>query len=366
MERSLLHSLPKVVLHDHLDGGLRPGTVLDLADDVGYTGLPARDADGLARWFHQDGSGSLDAYLAAFVHTVAVMQRPAGLERTAYECLEDLAADGAVYAKVRFAPSLHLDGGLNRHEVVEAVLEGMHRAGRDHGIAYGVIIDALRHHTDSEEVVRVATDYVDDGVVAFDLSGPELGHPPDAHLAACRLARETGLGLTLHAGEADGPASIWRAYGRCHAQRIGHGFRIIDDTEIGDGEIVAVGGLARTIRDHGVPLEICPTSNLHTVGMAPEDHPLGMLTRAGFAVTINTDNRLMSGTTMTDEMAFAVTHHGFTVEDLHAVTMTALRAGFGDATVRRDLGDTVIGPAYQAVSAPARPDQAPPDQAPPV
>jgi adenosine deaminase len=347
MDRSAVSSLPKVVLHDHLDGGLRPATILDIADDVGYAGLPAGDEPGLADWFHQGDSGSLATYLAAFDQTVAVMQTTGALERIAYECLQDLAGDGVVYAEVRFAPSLHIAGGLRREAVIEAVLEGMRRSAGDHGIVFGVIVDALRHQTDSAEVAGLAVRYADQGVVAFDLSGPELGHPADAHLPACRLVREAGLGLTLHAGEADGPKSIWRAYGRCHAHRIGHGVRIVEDTVVEDGEIVAVGALARTIRDQQVPLEICPTSNLHT-GFVDRavDHPVGALHRAGFTVTLNTDNRLMSGTSMTDEFLLAVTEQGFGIDDLETVTRNALEAGFGDRRERARLADEVIRPAY--------------------
>jgi len=351
MERSTLAALPKAVLHDHLDGGLRPATILDLADAAGYEGLPAGDERGLTTWFHQGDSGSLATYLAAFDQTVAVMQSAAALERVAYECLQDLAADGVVYAEIRFAPSLHIAAGLRREEVIEAVLEGIRRSAADHGVVCGVIVDALRHQTDSVEVARLAVRYADDGVVAFDLSGPELGYPPDAHLAACRLIREAGLGLTLHAGEADGPQSVWRAYGRCHAQRIGHGVRIVEDTVVRDGEIVALGGLARTIRDQRVPLEICPTSNLHTGVVAQAaDHPLGALHRAGFTVTLNTDNRLMSGTSMTDEFLLAVTHQGFALADLETVTRNALEAGFGDRSRRLRLVDEVVRPAYSISS----------------
>ncbi len=351
MDRNVLSSLPKAVLHDHLDGGLRIDTLLELADIHGYDRLPSTDPDELRKWFHQGESGSLETYLQAFDHTVAVMQTPEALSRIAYECLADHAAQRVKYAEIRFAPALHTMMGLGLEAVIEAVLDGMRRGRRDTGVEYGVIIDALRQDRDSDAVARAAVRYLHDGVVAFDLSGPERGHPPDAHLAECRLVRESGLGLTIHAGEGDGPQSIWRAFGRCHAQRIGHGVRIIEDTVVRGDDIVAFGELARTIRDYRVPLEICVTSNIHTgIAASSAAHPLGALHRAGFVVTLNTDNRLMSDVTMTDEFAIAVEQHRFTLRDLEQVTVAALDAGFGDWTVRRRIRDEVVRPAYAAVT----------------
>ncbi len=349
MDRTTLAALPKAVLHDHLDGGLRIGTLMELAEARGYDGLPG-DRQETRRLLHQGGSGSLESYLDAFRHTVAVMQTPEDLSRIAYECLEDHAADGVVYAEIRFAPILHLRSGLSREDVIEAVLDGMARARRDFGIVFGVIVDALRQLPGSDTEVRAALRFVGEGVVGFDLSGLEQGNPPDAHLAACRAAREGGLGLTIHAGEGDGAASIWRALGRCHAQRIGHGARVVDDTITEGSEIRRVGSLAGLVRDHRVPLELCPTSNLHTgLVPSPADHPIGRLHRAGFVVTVNTDNRLMSGVTMTDEMALVVDHQGFTLDDLEKVTVTALETGFGDWCERRRLIDEAVRPAYEAL-----------------
>jgi adenosine deaminase len=350
MDPAVLASLPKAVLHDHLDGGLRITTLLELADATGYTKLVSDDAAALQQWFHQGESGSLERYLEPFDHTIAVMQTPEALSRIAYECLEDLAADGVVYAEIRFGPALHTLQGLRLEGVIEAVADGLERGHRDTGVECGLIIDALRQDANADPVVRAAATMMHAGVVGFDLSGPEKGFPPDAHLAECRFAREAGLGLTLHAGEGDGPQSIWRAYGRCHAQRIGHGVRIIEDTIVRNGEIVAVGELARTLRDQRVPLEVCPTSNLHTgIAGRPEDHPLGALYRGGFAVTLNTDNRLMSDVTMTDEFQLAIDHHGFGAADLEEVTINALNAGFGSWPTRKRLIDDVVRPAYAAL-----------------
>ncbi|MBT8214098.1 MAG: adenosine deaminase [Acidimicrobiia bacterium] len=343
-----LRTLPKAVLHDHLDGGLRPETIVELADEYGYQGLPTHDADELRRWFLQGDSGSLEAYLQAFDHTVSVMQTREALERVAYEAILDHAADGVVYAELRFGPSLHTRRGLSRHEAIEAVLAGVSRGMAQTDVAAGVIVSALRQEEDSLAVAEAAADFVGAGLIGFDLAGPERGFPPDAHLAACTVARRAGLGLTIHAGEGDGPHSIWRALSLCAAQRIGHGVRIVEECIVdSQGSITKLAPLAARVRDHRVPLEVSMTSNLHT-GLWPdaEHHPIGALYRAGFAVTINTDNRLMSGITMTDEFSSLVDSQGFTTTDLLACTMVALDSGFGDYDQRRRIRDEVVRPAY--------------------
>lgn len=341
MDRDTLQRLPKAELHNHLDGGLRVATVIELADDAGYVGLPTTDPAELAEWFYQGDSGSLDAYLACFAHTVAVMQTGPAIERVAYEAGMDLAADGVIYAEFRFAPMLNTRRGLAREDVIEAALHGLRRATESTDITTGLIVDAMRNATESLADARAAVHFSGRGVVGFDLAGPEKGFPPDAHLPACRLARESGLGVTIHAGEAAGPSSIHSAITKCGADRIGHGIRIIDDIQVTNGTISGFGRVASLVRDRQIPLEICPTSNLHTLGIAAEDHPLGLLNRAGFNISLNTDNRLMSRITLTDEFAFAVTHHGFTRADLRRTTLAALNAGFVDYDVRRDLMETV-------------------------
>lgn len=346
MDLTAIGALPKALLHDHLDGGLRIGTVLELADAAGHQ-LPADDEEGLAEWFHQGESGSLEQYLGAFAHTVAVMRTPEALDRVAYETVLDYAADGVVYAEVRFAPSLVTTDTMPREAVLEAAIAGLDRGSKETGVVAGVIATAMRQDTDSDEVVRAAERYVGEGLVGFDLAGPEAGYPPDRHLAACRRAREAGIGLTIHAGEGDGVASIWKAVGRCGAQRVGHGARIIEDTRIAGGSIEELGGLARSIRDQRIPLELCITSNLHT-GLAPraEEHPFGLLHEAGFAVTLNTDNRLMSGITLSHEYQVAAETFGLSLADLGEIVVTTLSAGFGDWEARRRLIREVVEPAY--------------------
>ncbi|MFQ5554086.1 MAG: adenosine deaminase [Acidimicrobiia bacterium] len=342
-----LDTLPKAVLHEHLDGSLRIGTVLELAEEAGYGGLPTSDRSDLAAWFYQGDSGSLENYLEAFDQTIAVLTTRDALARVAEELVEDLAADGAVYAEVRFGPSLHVSPTLEREDAIEAVLDGLARGSAKTGCAAYLIVGALRQYDDSEAVARAASRFVGEGVVGFDLAGPEAGYPCDDHLPAINHAREAGLGITIHAGEGDGPNSIWRALGRCGAARIGHGVRIIEDAVLVDGDIEKLGKLARMVRDHRVPLEMCITSNLHTgVADSAEDHPFGALWRAGFAVTINTDNQLMSQISLGHEYALAAETFGLSIQDVGRIVERTIEAGFGDWSDRKKLLTDVIRPAY--------------------
>ncbi len=342
------NQLPKALLHEHLDGGLRIDTIVDLARDLNYAGLPSDDPMALADWFDQGESGSLERYLESFRHTVGVMQTMPAIERVAYESVVDLAADGVVYAEVRFAPSLCTAAGLDRRQVVQAALSGLRLGRKETDLETGLILVAMRTGTDSLEVARLATDLEQQGVVGFDLAGAERGFPADDHLPACRHVREASMSLTIHAGEADGPDSVWRALQRCGAHRIGHGVHIVDDCVLEDGEIVALGKLASYVRDHQVPLEICVTSNLHTGDYpTPADHPVGALHRAGFAITLNTDNRLMSRTSMSDEFALVAEHHEFAVRDLQQVTETAMRAAFCSLPTKERILTERIRPGYE-------------------
>lgn len=333
-----LTELPKALLHDHLDGGLRIDTVLELAAEIGYRGLPTTDPAELAAWFHQGESGSLESYLEAFAHTTAVMQSAPALERVAYEAIIDLAADGVRYAELRFAPSLHTRGGLEPTEVIAAVAAGTGAGEAETGCVTRLIVAAMRQMSDSETVAKLAVASRHLGVVGFDLAGPEAGYPNRSYRAACQHVADANLPITVHAGEGDGTSQIWQALHQCDARRIGHGVRIIEDTTVVDGEISEIGELAAYVRDLRVPLEVSVLSNLHTgIYPTPTAHPVGRLHRAGFAVTINTDNRLMSGTSMTTEFDLLAAHQGFGIEDFHAVTRSALEAGFGEWPERERL-----------------------------
>ncbi len=351
MKVEAARELPKAVLHDHLDGGLRVATLIELAGAAGYSSLPSSDPDELATAMYQGGSGSLVAYLESFAHTVAVMQTSAAIERVAYEAGIDHHRDGVVYAELRFGPSLLTARGMTREEAIEAALLGLRRAAAETGLEFGLLVSAIRQDHDSDEVAVAAVRYVGEGVVGFDLAGHEIGFPPDDHLPALRRAREHGLGISLHAGEAAGTDSIGAALGRGGAQRLGHGVRILDDCKVEDGEITALGSLATRVRDQRIPLEVCITSNIHT-GLAPDaaSHPFGMLHRAGFNVSINTDNRLMSRVSMSSEVALAAATHNLTAPDLATITIQALHAGFGDWQRRQHLIDAVVVPAYAAIT----------------
>lgn len=344
MDSDTLQTLPKAVLHDHLDGGLRPSTILELAEEQNYDGLPASTESELASWFHQGDSGSLESYLDAFEQTVSVMQTEAAISRVAYEAGVDLANQGVVYAEVRYGISLSMRQGVTREAALEAMIDGFGRAHRDSGIAIYGIATALRHESDSVEVAKAASRYVDKGIVAFDLAGPEKGFPPDTHLEACRVASKAGLGISLHAGEGDGPHSMWRALALCGAQRLGHGVHIVDDAIFEDGALTDLGSFAARVRDHQIPLEVAITSNLHTGSWeTANQHPFGALLANGFNVSLNTDNRLMSGTSMIDEYTLAAETFSLSTEDLNGITVNALRAGFGDWPTRRALIAEITG-----------------------
>lgn len=346
MSASIIATLPKVLLHDHLDGGLRPQTVLELANDIGYEGLPENDLESLTQWFHQRGSGSLEQYLEAFPYTLAVMQTPEAIARVAYEAAVDLADDGVVYAEIRFAPTLNTIGGLELDQVIDAALAGLSDAADR--IEARILVDAMRQEKNSLQVAEAAARFVDRGVVGFDLAGPEVGFPASLHAEACALVTAAGLRLTIHAGEGDGPHSIADALQCCGPERIGHGARIIEDTTVRDGEIVECGPTARTVRDSGIPLELCPTSNLDT-NMYPSavEHPIGLLHRAGFSVTVNTDNRLMSRTSMSNEFELLIKHQGFGLSDLRQVTLNAIDSAFCDDDTRHEVRE-VVAAAYSA------------------
>jgi adenosine deaminase len=354
LDETTIRSAPKVLLHDHLDGGVRPATVIDLADRIGYTALPTTDVDKLATWFREAAdSGSLERYLETFAHTVAVMQTVEGLTRVARECVEDLAADGVVYAEVRWAPEQHVEDGLSLETVVEAVLAGFAEgeaaaaaAGRP--IRVGAIVTAMRHAARSAEIAELAVRYRDRGVVGFDIAGAEAGFPPTRHLDAFEYLRRENFHFTIHAGEAFGLPSIWEAIQWCGTDRLGHGVRIVDDISP-DGTL---GRLAQYVRDKRIPLEMCPSSNVQTGAAASiAQHPIGLLRRLHFRVTVNTDNRLMSRTSMTGELLLLHEAFGYGWADLQWFTINAMKSAFIGFDDRLAIIDGRIKPGYAGLTA---------------
>jgi adenosine deaminase len=358
-----LKGLPKVSLHDHLDGGLRPATIIELAESVGHT-LPSTDPVALGEWFRESAdSGSLVRYLETFEHTVAVMQTKEGLFRVAKEFVEDLADDGVVYGEVRWAPEQHLQQGLSLDEAVEAVQAGLEagvdvvaESGRD--IQVGQLITAMRHADRGQEIAELAVRHRYKGAVGFDIAGAEDGFLPSRFKDAFTYLAEHHFPATIHAGEAAGLESIQSALVDGRALRLGHGVRIAEDIAVefeeddnagtgtatfvdpdDDGEVsdniglVTLGELASWVRDRGIALEICPSSNLQTGAIAGfgegiGSHPLDMLYQLGFNVTINTDNRLMSGVTLTDEFELLVETFDYDLDDLLELTLNAAEAAF--------------------------------------
>jgi adenosine deaminase len=356
-EQELLRSLPKVLLHEHLDGVLRPQTVIDLAKDTGYGQLPTSDPEALAQWFYRGANqGSLAKYLEGFTHTIAVMQTEEALERVAYEQAEDLSQDGVVYFETRFAPIFHKQKGLTHQQIVSAVLKGLERGRRDFGIASGLIICAMRNMDVSLEMAELAVDFRARGVVGFDLAGEEGGYPPKKHMEAFHYIQRENFNITVHAGEGYGKESIWQAIQYCGAHRIGHGTRLIDDIAVVEGKAVKLGDLAQYVLDKRIPLEICLISNVHTGAAASlAEHPFKILYQEKFRVTLNTDNRLMSSTSMTQEFEAAADTFGLTLDDFEKITINAMKSAFLPYNERCDLIYSIIKPGYARIRKPAIP-----------
>jgi adenosine deaminase len=363
-----IREAPKALLHDHLDGGLRPATVVDLAREHGYRALPTEDVDALAAWFTRGADRkSLELYLETFQHTVGVMQEADALARVAAECAEDLAADGVVYAEVRFAPELHVAHGLTLDEVVAAVASGFaegerRAAAAGRPIVVRMLITAMRQYARSREIAELAVRWRDQGAVGFDVAGPEAGYRPTRYLEAFDHVRHENFHLTIHAGESFGLPSIWEAIQFCGAERLGHGVRIVDDITVRDHGTIALGRLAAFIRDRRVPLEMCPTSNVHTGAAASiATHPIDLLRRLRFRVTVNTDNRLMSGVTLSSEMAALDAAFAIGLGEMEWLTVNALKSAFVPFDERLRLINEVVKPGYahlralesQVVTAPA-------------
>ena len=346
---------PKAVLHDHLDGGLRPQTVIELASAAGHA-LPTTDVSELTNWFHRGAaSGSLVQYLDTFQHTVGVMQSREAIERVAAECALDHALDGVVYAEIRFAPELHLPSGLSLQAIIDAVLAGFERGSREaaalgHPIRMATLLTAMRTAEFADEVARLVVENRDRGVVGFDIAGAEKGFPPTAHQSAFDYLRRENAHFTIHAGEAYGLPSIWEALQLCGAERLGHGVRIVDDIHFENGRPV-LGRLAQYVRDRRIPLELCPTSNVHTAAVASiKEHPIGLLKDLRFRVTVNTDNRLMSDVSMSSEMAALVSAFDWTLADLQWVTVNAMKSSFIPFEERLQIINEVVKPGYAALA----------------
>jgi adenosine deaminase len=348
---------PKVLLHDHLDGGLRPQTMIDHALASGYTKLPSYNPEELATWFvNACSSGTLELYLETFEHTISVMQTKEEIERVARECVLDLAADGVVYAEVRGAPELFTRKGLTLDQVIEATVEG-HKQGMAEAKAAGreirveVLLCALRQNNLSDEVATKVVKYKGRGVVGFDIAGPEAGFPPTDHIKAFDYLRSNGAHFTIHAGEAFGVESIELAVRDCHAERIGHGIRLIDDIDFSSGTSV-LGSLAQEILDRQICLEMAPTSNLQTGGAASyETHQIGIMKKLGFNVTINTDNRLMSATSMIREVTEISRGYSWTIDDLHDVARNGIMSAFISEDEKQDIYKSQIKAAFADLGA---------------
>jgi adenosine deaminase len=350
-EDAFIRTLPKVLLHDHLDGGLRPQTIIELAADQRYKALPTSDAGELARWFHRGAQrGSLPLYLEGFEHTCGVMQTEEALERVAYEMIEDMHDDGVVYVETRFAPVFHTAKKLNWDDVVNAVLKGLERGKKDFRVEFGLIICAMRNMRLSTEMAELAVDFRERGVVGFDLAGEEGGFPPKKHVDAFHYIQRENFNITIHAGEAFGKESIWQAIQWCGAHRIGHATRLIEDIAVDahdPAKIVKMGYLAQYILDKRIPLEICLSSNVHTgAAESVPTHPFRIFYRYGFRVTLNTDDRLMSDTTMTKELAVAQQAFKLDVDDFEKIAINAMKSAFIPYSRRIALIYDVIKPGY--------------------
>ena len=348
LDRRVINRLPKVLLHEHLDGVLRPATVIELAKDAGYKDLPTQDPKELARWFHEGANqASLPKYLEGFRHTIAVMQTEEALERVAYEEAEDLSRDAVIYFETRFAPIFHTQKGLTHQQVVSAVLRGLERGRNDFGIGSGLIICAMRNLDVSLEMAELAVDFRERGVVGFDLAGEEGGYPPKKHVEAFHYIQRQNFNITIHAGEGFGKESIWQAIQYCGAHRIGHGTRLIDDIAVAEGKAVKLGDLSQYVLDKRIPLEICLLSNVHTgAARSLEEHPFKILYQEKFRVTLNTDNRLMSDTSMTKEFEAAQDTFGLDLADFERITINAMKSAFVPYKERCEFIYSVIKPGY--------------------
>jgi adenosine deaminase len=348
----IIRSTPKVLLHDHLDGGLRPSTVIELANELKYTKLPTKDPGELGEWFHKGANkGNLVEYLEGFEHTCAVMQTKEALSRVAYEMMEDMKNDGVCYVETRFAPVFSTSKGLYHEDIVNAVLEGLEKGKRDFGVGYGLILCGMRNMKNTLEIAELAIDFRNQGVVGFDLAGEEGGYPPKKHIEAFQFIQRANFNITIHAGEGFGKESIWQAIQWCGAHRIGHATHLKEDFTLDrKGNVVAFGDLAQYVLDKRIPLEICLLSNVHTGAVDKiENHPFGVLFKEKFRVTINTDDRLMSDTTMTKEFLTAIEYFNLNLEDIEKITINSMKSAFIPYKERLHYIYNIIKPGFQAI-----------------
>ncbi len=348
----IIRAVPKVLLHDHLDGGLRPETIIELAKDINYKKLPTTDPGELAAWFHRGANkGNLVEYLQGFEHTCAVMQTKDALTRAAYEMMADMKNDNVCYVETRFAPVFHTSKGLYHEDIVSAVLEGLEKGKNDFGVGYGLILCGMRNMKNTLEIAELAVNFRKQGVVGFDLAGEEGGYPPKKHIDAFQFIQRANFNITIHAGEAFGKESIWQAIQWCGAHRIGHATHLKEDFVFDkDGSIAGFGDLAQYILDKRIPLEICLLSNVHTGAVDKiENHPFGILFKEKFRVTINTDDRLMSDTSMTKEFLTAIQHFGITFDDLEKITINSMKSAFINYKERLHYIYQIIKPGYQKI-----------------
>ncbi|HET9648515.1 MAG TPA: adenosine deaminase [Microlunatus sp.] len=348
VDPELLRALPKVSLHDHLDGGLRPATILDIAAEIGHE-LPAGDPATLGRWFLDScNSGSLVDYLVTFDHTIAVMQRPEDLHRVAREFVEDLAADGVVYGEARWAPEQHTAAGLTPAQAIEAVRDGLAAgmaaaADRGQDIVVRQLVTAMRHVPEpTTAIASLAVDYRTQGVAGFDIAGAEKGFPPERFLDSFQLLRRESAYYTIHAGEADDVRSVWAAVCLCGTNRIGHGVAVAEDLQIDEAGETVVGDFAAYVRDQQIALEMCPSSNVQTAAVPSlAEHPIARLDALGFRVTVNSDNQLMSGTSLSRELALVVETFDYDLEDCRRLAVNAARSAFAPWELKRSLVERI-------------------------
>jgi adenosine deaminase len=349
-----IRQAPKVVLHEHLDGGLRPQTIIEIADEIGHT-LPETEPEALKNWFFDAAdSGTLERYLETFAHTVAVMQRADDCFRVASEAAQDLAADGVAYAELRYAPEQQLLAGLSLEEVVEATLAGFEEGQRlaaaaGNPITVRTLLCGMRHADRTKEIAELAVAYRYKGVVGFDIAGGEIGNPAERHVEAFDYLRRENMPFTIHAGESCGPESIWGAVAVCGANRIGHGVQLIKDIDL-TGDEAKLSNLAHYIRDRRIALEVAPSSNLQTEGAESiETHPIKALYDLGFRVTVNNDNRLQSRTSVSREFQILSETFGWGWAEVKRCTENAMKASFLHHPERRRVLEEVIRPAYAAL-----------------